>query len=165
MSATHEKITNRRKDFHHQASRRIVNGFGSIGLETLNVKGMMQNHNLAKSIADAGWSQFVTFLEYKAGWAGVDVVRHDRWFASSKTCFDCGFVHKTLKLSDRSWVCPECGVIHDRDENAANNLIPKHTAGAAEINAGWDGRQTDMSCAVRHSAPEKSLDYAQLSLF
>lgn len=164
VSATHEKITNRRKDFHHQLSRYVVDQFGSIGLETLNVNGMVQNPNLAKSISDAGWSQFVTFIEYKAAWTGVEVVKHDRWFASSKTCFDCGFVHKDLKQSDRSWVCPACGVIHDRDENAANNLIPKSTAGAAGINAGWDGRKTDMSSAVRHSAPEKS-QLVQLVLF
>jgi putative transposase len=161
VAFTHEKITNRRKDFHHQLSRRIVDQFGSIGLETLNIKGMAQNHNLAKSIADAGWAQFVTFIEYKAAWSGAEVVRHDRWFASSKTCFDCGFVHKNLKISDRQWVCPECGVIHDRDENAAHNLKPS-TAGAAGINAGWDVRKDDMSSAVRHSAPEKS---QQLCLF
>ncbi|MEZ4726823.1 MAG: RNA-guided endonuclease TnpB family protein [Caldilineaceae bacterium] len=149
VAATHEKITNRRKDFHHQLSRRIVNRFGSIGLETLNVKGMIQNHSLAKSIADAGWSQFVTFTEYKAAWAGVEVVKQDRWFASSKTCHDCGYIHRNLKLSDRTWLCPECGVIHDRDENAANNLMPT-TLGARESNA-----VGDMSSVVRHSAPEK----------
>lgn len=124
VAATHEKITNRRKDFHHQLSRQIINGFGVIGLETLNVKGMVKNHNLAKSIADAGWAQFVSFVEYKAKWAGAEIVKHDRWFASSKTCHDCGYVNRGLQLSDRVWTCPGCGVIHDRDENAAKNLIP-----------------------------------------
>lgn len=122
VAATHEKIRNQRKDFHHKLSRKIVNRFDGIGLETLNVKGMVKNHKLAKSIADAGWSQFVTFIEYKAAWAGVEVVHHDQWFASSKTCHDCGYIHRDLKLKDRAWVCPNCGVIHDRDENAAKNL-------------------------------------------
>lgn len=149
VAATHEKIANRRKDFHHQLSRAIVDNFGSIGLESLNIKGMVKNHKLAKSVSDVGWSQFITFVEYKAAWAGSEVVRHDRWFASSKTCHDCGAVNKELKLSDRTWVCQTCGVIHDRDENAAKNLRP-NTAGTAGINA-----VGDMSSAVRHSAPEK----------
>lgn len=122
VSATHEKIKNQRQDFHHQLSHEIVNRFDGIGLETLNIKGMVKNHHLAKSISDAGWSQFVSLLEYKATWAGKQVVRHDRWFSSSKTCNDCGFGYRELKQSDREWVCPSCGVVHDRDENAAKNL-------------------------------------------
>jgi putative transposase len=159
VAATHEKITNRRKDFHHQLSRQIVEQFDCIGLETLNVAGMLQNHNLAKSIADAGWSQFVTFLAYKAAWAGVEVVRHDPWLPSSKTCHDCGHINRNLKLTDRTWVCPTCGVLHDRDENAAKNLQPnkQSTAGAAgtrpeicrRVNAGWEGSNADTSSAVR----------------
>lgn len=112
-------------------------------------QNFFRNHKLAKSIADAGWSQFVTFVEYKAAWAGSEVTRHERWFASSKTCYDCGAVNKELKLSDRRWVCQNCGVIHDRDENAAKNLRP-NTVGTTGINA-----VRDMSSAVRHSAPEK----------
>ncbi len=149
VAATHEKITNRRRDFHHQLSRAIVDNFGRIGLESLNVGGMVKNHKLAKSISDAGWSQFVAFVEYKAAWAGSEVVRHDRWFASSKTCNDCGTVNKALKQSDRTWVCQNCGVIHDRDENAAKNLRPS-TVGTTGINA--DG---DMSSVVMRSASEK----------
>lgn len=170
VAATHEKIANRRKDFHHQLSRALVDRFGEIGLESLNVKGMVKNHKLAKSIADAGWSQFVTFVEYKAAWAGSEVTRHERWFASSKTCYDCGAVNKELKLSDRRWVCQNCGVIHDRDENAAKNLRPvisnaSNTPGTGEINAGWDGSNADMSSARRRSAPEKFKELEQLPLF
>ena len=155
VSATHEKIANRRKDFHHKLRRTLVNQFGSIGLETLNVKGMIQNHSLAKSIADAGWSQFANFVEYKAAWAGVEVTKHDRWFASSKTCHDCGYIHKDLKLADRAWICPSCGVIHDRDENAAKNLIPT-AVGATGSNA-----VGDTTSAVRQSASEKSQGFEQ----
>ena len=155
VAATHEKITNQRKAFHHKLSRKIVDQFGSIGLETLNVKGMVKNHKLAKSISDVGPegtpSQFVTFIEYKAAWAGVEVVRHDQWYPSSKICNDCGCINHELKLKDRTWVCKNCGVIHDRDENAAKNLRPS-TAGVAGINA------VGSSSAVRHSAPEKFKD-------
>ncbi len=149
VASAHEKITNRRRDFHHQISRAIVDNFGKIGLESLNVTGMLKNHKLAKSVSDAGWSQFVTFVEYKAAWAGSEVTKHDRWFASSKTCNDCGAVNKVLKLSDRTWVCQTCGVIHDRDENAAKNLRPS-TVGTTGINA-----VGDMSSVVMRSASEK----------
>lgn len=149
VAIAHEKVANQRKDFHHKESRKIVDRFGVIGLETLNVKGMVKNHKLAKSISDAGWSQFVTFVEYKTAWAGGKIVKHDRWFASSKLCHVCGEKNQSLVLSDRSWTCSHCGTVHDRDHNAAINLIPT-TAGVAGSNAGGD-----MSSAVRHSAPEK----------
>lgn len=150
LAVIHEKVANQRRDFHHKASADIVANFGAIGIEDLNIRGMLRNHHLAKSIADAGWGQFRQFLAYKAAWAGGTIVKHDRWFASSKTCHVCGEHNKSLKLSDRVWVCLRCNVVHDRDHNAAMNLKPS-TAGAAESNAGGD-----MSSAVRHSAPEKS---------
>ncbi len=150
VATIHEKIANQRKDFHHQESRKIVNRFGSIGLETLNIKGMVKNHKLAKSISDAGWSQFVQFVTYKTAWSGGEVIKHDRWFASSKTCHVCGEQNKSLKLSDRIWVCMRCNVVHDRDYNAAMNLVPS-TVGATGIDA-----VGDMSSVGKRSAPEKS---------
>ncbi len=156
VATIHEKIGNQRKDFHHKESRKIVDRFGIIGLETLNVRGMVKNHNLAKSISDAGWSQFVQFLTYKTAWSGGEIVKHDRWFASSKLCHVCGEKNNSLVLSDRIWTCPQCGTIHDRDRNAAMNLKPSasstcaSTVGATESNAGGH-----MSSAVRRSAPEK----------
>lgn len=150
VAAIHEKIANQRKDFHHKLSRTIANTFGVIAFESLNVSGMLKNHNLAKAIADAGWNQFVSFVEYKAGWDGREVLRVDRFFPSSKLCSDCGAKHKSLTLNIRQWVCTECGVIHDRDENAAINILKETTRGARESYA-----VGDMSCAVRHSAPEK----------
>jgi len=149
VAVLHERIANQRKDFHHKESRKIVNAFGSIGIESLNIRGMIKNHHLAKSIADSGWGQFGDFLAYKSGWNGGQVVKHDRWFASSKICHCCGKKNKSLKLSDRVWVCLRCNVVHDRDLNAAINLKPT-TVGATESNAGGE-----TSSVVMRSAPEK----------
>lgn len=150
VAAIHEKIANQRKDFHHKLSRTIVDTFGVIAFESLNVAGMMKNHNLAKAIADAGWNQFVNFVEYKAGWDGREVLRVDRFFPSSKLCSDCGAKHKALPLNIRQWVCTECGVIHDRDGNAAINILNETTRGARESYAVGDTSQL-----VKPSAPEK----------
>ncbi len=150
VAASHEKIANQRKDFHHKLSRTIVDTFGMIAFESLNVSGMMKNHNLAKAIADAGWNQFVSYVEYKAGWDGREVLRVDRFFPSSKLCSDCGAKHKSLTLNIRQWVCTECGVIHDRDENAAINILNETTRGTRESYAAGDTSQL-----VKPSAPEK----------
>lgn len=96
---------------------------------------MIRNHSLAKSISDAAWGQFVRFVEYKGAWYGAYVEKIDRWFASSKTCSDCGTKNSLLKFSDREWACSECGVLHDRDVNAATNILNYNTGGASEINA------------------------------
>lgn len=128
VARLHERIANQRRDFQHKLSRELVETYGLIRFENLNVKGMVKNHNLAKSITDAGWSQFVTFVEYKGAWYGACVEKIDRFFASSKTCSDCG--EKTiLKLSDREWACSNCGVLHDRDINAAINILNWNTEG------------------------------------
>lgn len=159
VAVSHEKVANQRCDFHHQLSRQIVNRFGVIGLEDLSVKGMIRNHHLAKSIADAGWSQFVQFVTYKAGWAGGEIVKHDRWFASSRICNDCGEKNHSLTLSDRQWVCLSCGVLHDRDENAAKNLDPNLPREPRKVTP------VETRPAAGQSAPEKSQGYTQLALF
>lgn len=150
VASIHEKIANQRKDFHHKLSRTIVNNFGVIAFESLNITGMMANHNLAKAIADAGWNQFVNFVEYKAAWNGAEVLRVDRFFPSSKLCSDCGCKNQSLTLNIRQWVCTSCGVIHDRDENAAVNILNESTRGARESHAVGDTSQL-----VKPSAPEK----------
>lgn len=150
IAATHEKIANRRLDFQHQLSRKLVNEFGLIAFEALNIKGMMQNDHLAKSIGDAGWAQFVNFVTYKATWAGTEIKHVDRFFPSSKLCHDCGHKQVGLKQHHRSWVCENCGTIHDRDTNAAINILKQATLGVRESNA--DGY---MSSAVRRSATEQ----------
>ena len=148
VATIHERVTNQRKDFHHQVSRYIVNNFGLIGLEDLNIKGMVKNRHLAKSISDVGWSQFVQFVTYKAGWACAEIVRHDRFFASSKTCSDCGAINQSLVLSERMWVCASCGTVHDRDTNAAVNLKPKLLTERQKVTP------VEIREVVGHSAPE-----------
>ncbi len=122
IAKLHLKIANTRKDFLHQQSRKLVNENQVIVLEDLNVKGMIQNKKLARSIADVSWATFVTFVTYKADWENKKVVVIDRFFASSKQCNGCQEKNILLSLSDRVWVCPKCGKEHDRDLNAANNI-------------------------------------------
>jgi len=122
IAKLHLKIANTRKDFLHQQSRKLVNENQVIVLEDLNVKGMIENHKLARSIADVGWSTFITFVSYKSAWENKKVVLIDRFFASSKQCNGCKEKNTLLSLSDRIWVCPKCGKEHDRDINAADNI-------------------------------------------
>lgn len=138
VAVLHERVSNQRKDFQHKLSRELVNRFGSISFESLNVAGMVKNHHLAKSISDASWSQFVLFCEYKSAWSGGQVLRVDRFFPSSKLCSDCGHKNKNLTLNIRQWVCLNCGVIHDRDTNAAINILNQSTVGATESYATGD---------------------------
>lgn len=123
VAKLHAKITDSRKDFLHKLSTRLVNENQVIAIETLAVSNMQKNHNLAKSIADASWSEFVRQLEYKSLWYGRELVGIDRWYPSSKRCFDCGHTVKKMPLNVREWTCPECGTIHDRDINAARNVL------------------------------------------
>jgi putative transposase len=121
LARQHQKVADQRQDFLHQTSRRIVNRFGLIKIETLNVCGMLKNHHLAKSISDSGWSRFGTFLQYKGQWAGSQVERVDCFFPSSKMCSVCGWINQDLQLHHRFWTCA-CGAEHDRDLNASINL-------------------------------------------
>ena len=123
VAKLHAKITDSRKDFLHKLSTRLVSENQVIAIETLAVSNMQKNHNLAKSIADASWSEFVRQLEYKSLWYGRELVGIDRWYPSSKRCFDCGHTVKKMPLNVREWTCPECGTIHDRDINAARNVL------------------------------------------
>ena len=122
IARQHRRISNRRSDFLHKLTTDITIKFDTICLENLNVQGMMQNHHLANAISSVAWNEFVRQLAYKAEWNGKNVIFIGRFEPSSKTCSCCGYVKKDLTLKDRSWVCPKCGVSHDRDINAAINI-------------------------------------------
>lgn len=122
VARCHERIADKRRDFQHKLSRRLVDENDMIAVEDLNVRGMVQNHHLAKSISDAGWGEFIRQLEYKASWYGKTFVKIDRWEPTSKQCSSCGFKNGDMPLSIREWDCPKCGAHHDRDINAAINI-------------------------------------------
>jgi len=122
VARIYARIADRRRDYQHQLSTRIIRENQTICVESLAVKSMVKNHSLAKAISDVGWSEFVRQLEYKATWYGRNLVKIDKWYPSSKRCFDCGHILKSLSLGIRVWTCPDCGVIHDRDVNAAKNI-------------------------------------------
>ena len=119
-----EHISNCRKDNLHKITHALTHDsqVRTICMEDLNVKGMQRNHHLAQAVGDASFGTFLTLLEYKCSWYGVNLVKIGRFAPSSKTCGKCGYVYKELKLSERSWTCPVCGANHDRDLNAARNI-------------------------------------------
>lgn len=119
-----EHIANSRKDNLHKITHALTHDsqVRTICMENLNVKGMQRNHHLAQAVGDASFGTFLTLLEYKCRWYGVNLIKIDRFAPSSKTCGKCGYVYKGLKLSERSWTCSECGTHHDRDFNAACNI-------------------------------------------
>jgi putative transposase len=123
VARIHAQIADRRRDSQHKLSTRIVNENQVICVESLAVKNMVKNPKLAKAIHDVGWGEFVRQLEYKSQWSGRTFVKIDKWYPSSKRCFACGHVVEELPLEIRVWTCPECGVVHERDHNAANNVL------------------------------------------
>lgn len=123
VARIHEKTANSRKDFLHQASAYVVKRFDTIAVEDLTVKNMIRNRKLAKHISDAGWGTFLWMLGYKSEWYGKTLVTVDRFYPSSKTCGDCGFINQSLMLEDRKWTCTNCDSKHDRDLNASRNIL------------------------------------------
>ena len=122
LARLHARIANLRRDSLHKLTTNLTRRFHTIGIEDLNVKGMLANHRLARAIADIGFRELRRQLEYKAAWHGRNVVVADRWYPSSKTCSCCGHRLEELALGTRNWRCPGCGAQHDRDVNAAVNL-------------------------------------------
>jgi putative transposase len=137
VARIHARIADSRTDFLHKLTTRLVRENQTIAVEDLSVKNMMKNHKLAQAIADASWSDLIRQLDYKCQWYGRTLVKIDRWFPSSKRCGKCGHVVDKMPLDVREWDCPECGTHHDRDVNAANNIL---AAGLAVIVCGANVR-------------------------
>lgn len=123
VSLIHEKITNKRMDFLHKLSQKIINENQIICLENLSVKNMVKNHKLAQSISDVSWSKFVDMLKYKSEWNDRQLVQIDKFYPSTKSCSVCYYINDNLTLKDREWTCSSCGTHHDRDINAAKNIL------------------------------------------
>jgi putative transposase len=130
VARVYARISDRRRDHLHKLSTRLVRENQTIVIEDLTVRNMVKNHHLARAISDAAWRQFRTMLEYKAVWRGREVIAVDRWFPSSKLCSVCGRLAAKMPLNVRSWTCP-CGVVHDRDVNAARNILAEGLSVAA----------------------------------
>lgn len=156
----HEKIVNSRTDMQHKVSLKLVQNYDLIAIEGLNVKGMVKNRRLSKSISDVAWSSFVTKLKYKAEWYGKEVFVIDRFFPSSKTCSCCRYIKQDLTLNERSWECPSCGTVHDRDINGAKNVLQRaHTiksSGTDDYRHGAGVRPMEVSKASKGTGYEVS---------
>ena len=135
VARIHARISDRRNNFLHELSTRLVNENQVLAVESLSVKNLLKNRHLSKSISDASWSEFLRQITYKASWYGRTLLSCGRFFPSSKTCSTCKHVLKELPLSAREWTCPNCGTTHDRDVNAAINILEEcwneYTAGLA----------------------------------
>jgi len=123
LAKCYRHIRNQREDYLHKLTTSLVRDYDVLCIENLNVKGMMQNHHLAGAIGEMGWFEFKRQLQYKCEWNGKHLVEVDRFFPSSKTCGECGYKNETLQLSERTWRCPNCKTVLDRDINAANNIL------------------------------------------
>jgi putative transposase len=121
LSKCYDKVANQRKDFHHKLANEYVKNYGVIKVENLQIRNMVKNHRLAMDINDCAWGQFFEILKYKAGEAGRKVIQINPR-NTSRMCSECGDINHELKLSDRTWVCTKCGMVHDRDTNAAINI-------------------------------------------
>ena len=130
LAKAHARIADQRQDFVHKLSTKLIRENQTIVVESLQIANMVRNHCLAKSIITQGWGMFIVFLAYKAVWYGRTLHRIDRWYPSSKRCSACGHVLEHLGLDARRWTCPECHATHDRDVNAAINIL---AAGKAEM--------------------------------
>jgi putative transposase len=140
IAKQHERVANQRKDFLHKATTEITNRFDLVILEDLNIKGMVNNHKLAGAISDCGWNMFETMLKYKSEWKGKRVEYIGRFEPSSKICSTCGARNNELTLDVREWTCNNCNTTHDRDRNAANNIL---------------------SFGLRNTSAERTLEYVE----
>ncbi len=153
LAKLHENVVNKRKDFLHKVSTQLIRENQTIAIETLAVKNMVKNHNLAQAISDASWSTFVSMLEYKSDWYGKNILRIGRFSPSSKTCSNCGAINKELQLKDREWTCSNCSSVLDRDVNAAINIksfaLKNHLSGEHRLK-----NQDELLTLVKVLTPE-----------
>jgi putative transposase len=149
VARAHRKVRNARADFLHRASTRLVRGHDVIVIENLAVRNMVRNRKLAKAISDCGWGEFRRQLEYKCERYGRSLIVIDRWYPSSKTCSACGHLLAELSLSTRHWTCPSCRARHDRDVNAAKNIL------AAGLAVGAGNGADACGADVRHSGTSR----------
>jgi putative transposase len=158
LSRLHARIANIRSDALHQLTTDLTRRFHTIGIEDLNVRGMLRNRHLARSIADMGFFEFRRQLQYKAAMRGGQVAMADRFFASSKTCSGCGHKLESLPLSVREWTCPQCGAVHDRDVNAAINL--KNMAVSSTVSAcGEEGSGRRRKTAAKPASVKQEVSF------
>lgn len=123
LAKSYERLTSKKENYIHSVVNEILKSYDVVFMEDLNVQGMLRNHNIAKAIREIGFARFKSVLQTKASQNGKEVYLIDRFYPSSKTCSCCGYKKQDLKLSDRFWTCPECGEYHDRDINAARNIL------------------------------------------
>lgn len=157
LSRLHRKVRNIRKDFLHKETTRLAKTKSVIVLEDLSVKEMLANKQLSRSIFDVGWGEFRRMLEYKTKWYGSQLVIASRFYPSSKQCSVCGFVLEKLLLETRQWQCPDCQSHHDRDVNAAKNLLKIHTGSSPGIYACGDTSCRDKSTLVSNVSLKQEL--------
>ena len=156
-----ERIANTRNDNLHKVSLDLIRKYDVICIEDLNVRGMFRNHKLAKHVQDCAWGMFVSYLQYKAGMNNKQVVKIDRFYPSSQTCSECGYVYSGVKdLSVREWKCPHCGSVHNRDINAAKNILKEGlrniSAGTVDYTDGDDVRHSS-ECGCQRSQKHRNL--------
>ena len=158
LAKLHARIANIRSDALHKLTTDLTRRFHTIGIEDLNVRGMVRNRHLARSIADMGFFEFRRQLEYKAEMRGGQVVVADRWFPSSRTCSACGSVQQDMPLSVRQWICPDCGACHDRDLNAARNLAT-YAASSAVSACGEEGSGCGRTTAAKPASVKQEVSF------
>jgi len=156
LAKLHYKISNIRNDFIHKATTELAKTKRVIVIENLNVSGMVKNHHLARAISDIGFYEIRRQLEYKCGWYGSELIIADRFYPSSKLCHVCGYKNVDLKLSDRFWMCPQCGTVLDRDVNAAMNLAALAPKIEDSLNGRGDGSSAHDSNIVAQPVCETS---------
>lgn len=162
VARAHSRVRDARRDFLHQTSSRLVRGNDLVAVEDLNVSGMVRNRRLAKSISDVGWGEFRNMLAYKTEQAGKRLAVIDRWYPSTKTCSSCGHLLATISLGTRHWTCPDCGTRHDRDVNAAKNILV--AAGLAETQNACGADVRLQGTSLQRSAVKQENSYVSAGI-